>query len=247
MGRRTIKLTIAYEGTDFSGYQRQAQGERTVQGELEKALRRLTGEVPKLIAAGRTDAGVHAKGQVVSFSTTARIPVDRWPAALNANLPPDLIVGQAEAVPSTFHARYDAKTKTYQYIVSRRRWPDPFLRRFSYHYPHFLDVVKIREAAAVLVGEHDFKGFAAAGSAVTTTVRRLDQVAVTEAEEELFFTLKGNGFLYKMVRNIVGTLLLIGGGKADPALVQAILAHGDRQAAGPTAPPQGLTLVCVEY
>ena len=108
-------------------------------------------------------------------------------------------------------------------------------------------MVKIREAAAVLVGEHDFKGFAAAGSAVTTTVRRLDQVAVTEAEEELFFTLKGNGFLYKMVRNIVGTLLLIGGGKADPALVQAILAHGDRQAAGPTAPPQGLTLVCVEY
>ena len=242
-----LKLTIAYEGTDFSGFQRQAQGERTVQGELEKALRRLTGEVPKLIAAGRTDAGVHAKGQVVSFTTSSRIPVDRWPAALNANLPSDLIVGQAEAVPSTFHARYGAKTKTYEYIVSRRRWPDLFLRRFSYHYPHFLDVARIREAAAALVGEHDFKGFAAAGSAVATTVRRLDRVAVEEVEEELFFVLKGNGFLYKMVRNIVGTLLLIGSGKAEPALVKEILAHGDRQAAGPTAPPHGLTLVSVEY
>lgn len=243
----TIKLTIAYEGTDFSGYQRQAQGERTVQGELEKALRRLTGEAPKLIAAGRTDTGVHAKGQVVSFTTSARIPVDRWPAALNSALPPDLIVGQAEAVEPAFHARYDAKTKTYQYIVSRRRWPDLFLRRFSYHYPHFLNVAKIREAAAYLVGEHDFKGFAAAGSAVVTTVRRLDQVAVDEVEEELFFTLKGNGFLYKMVRNIVGTLLLIGGEKAEPALVREILVHGDRRAAGPTAPPQGLTLLSVEY
>lgn len=246
-GMTTVKLTIAYEGTDFCGFQRQAQGERTVQAELEKALQRLTGEVPKLIAAGRTDAGVHAKGQVVSFTTAARIPVERWPAALNANLPPDLIVWQAEAVPATFHARYSAKTKTYQYIVSRRRWPDPFLRRFSYHYPHPLDVAKLRTAAAALVGEHDFKGFAAAGSAVATTVRRLDRVVVEEVAEELFFTLRGNGFLYKMVRNIVGTLLLIGSGKAEPALVEEILAHGDRRAAGPTAPPHGLTLLSVEY
>lgn len=247
MDRAMIKLTIAYEGTDFSGYQRQAQGERTVQGELEKALRRLSGEIPKLTAAGRTDAGVHAKGQVVSFATKARIPIDRWPAALNSVLPPDLIVGRAEAVGPGFNARYSAKTKTYQYIVSRRRWPDLFLRRFSYHYPHALAVAKIREAAAYLVGEHDFKGFAAAGSAVATTVRRLDRVEVAEVEEELYFTLEGNGFLYKMVRNIVGTLLLIGSGKADPHLVQEILRHGDRQAAGPTAPPQGLTLLKVEY
>src|SRR5690606_4620474 len=143
----TIKLTIAYEGTEFSGYQRQAQGERTVQGELEKALQRLTGQVPKLIAAGRTDAGVHAKGQVVSFTSTARIPVDRWPAALNANLPPDIIVYQAEAVPSSFHARYSAKTKTYQYIVSRRRWPTLSLRRLSYHYAYALKATKFREPA----------------------------------------------------------------------------------------------------
>lgn len=243
----TIKLTIAYEGTEFSGYQRQAQGERTVQGELEKALQRLTGQVPKLIAAGRTDAGVHAKGQVVSFTSTARIPVDRWPAALNANLPPDIIVYQAEAVPSSFHARYSAKTKTYQYIVSRRRWPDLFLRRFSYHYPYALNVAKIQEAAAALVGEHDFKGFAAAGSPVVTTVRRLERVAVEEVGEELYFTLTGNGFLYKMVRNIVGTLLLVGSGKAEPTLVREILDRGDRRAAGPTAPPQGLTLMSVEY
>lgn len=242
-----IKLTIAYEGTEFSGYQRQAKGERTVQGELEKALRKLTGTTPKLIAAGRTDAGVHAKGQVVNFTTNSPIPISRWPAALNSCLPSDLIVWQAEEVPLFFHARFGAKAKTYQYIVSRRRWPDLFLRRFSYHFPRPLRVEPIRTAAAFFVGEHDFKGFSAAGSTVATTVRRLDRVEVVEREEELYFTLTGNGFLYKMVRNIVGTLLLIGEGKADPLLVRTILTNGDRQAAGPTAPPQGLTLMAVEY
>lgn len=242
-----VKLTIAYEGTEFSGYQRQGKGERTVQGELEKAIQRLTGTAPKLIAAGRTDAGVHAKGQVVNFTTGSPIPISRWPTALNSCLPPDLIVWQAEEVPLSFHARFGAKTKTYQYIVSRRQWPDPFLRRFSYHYPRPLRVEPIRAASAFLVGEHDFKGFSAAGSSVATTVRRLDRVEVTEEGEEICFTLTGNGFLYKMVRNIVGTLLLIGEGKADPGLVRTILTKGDRQAAGPTAPPHGLTLMAVEY
>ncbi|HEY8393070.1 MAG TPA: tRNA pseudouridine(38-40) synthase TruA [Capillibacterium sp.] len=242
-----IKLTIAYDGTEFAGYQRQGQGERTVQGELEKALRRLTGTVPKLIAAGRTDAGVHAKGQVVNFTTDSPIPFDRWPAALNSCLPPDLIVWQAEEVPLSFHARYGAKRKTYRYLVSRRRWPDPFLRRYSYHFPWPLKLEPVRTAAAYLLGEHDFKGFSAAGSAVATTVRRLDKVEVTEEGEEICFTLTGNGFLYKMVRNIVGTLLFIGEGKADPLLVREILATGNRQAAGPTAPPHGLTLMTVEY
>ncbi|HHT48305.1 MAG TPA: tRNA pseudouridine(38-40) synthase TruA [Firmicutes bacterium] len=242
-----LKLTIAYEGTDFTGYQRQGQGERTVQGELEKALQKLTGTTPKLIAAGRTDAGVHAKGQVVNFTTQASIPITRWPAALNSCLPTDLIVCQAEAVPLSFHARYGAKSKTYQYIVSRRRWPDLFLRRFSYHYPRSLQLEPLRTAAAFLVGEHDFKGFSAAGSSVVTTVRRLDRVEVAEQGEEIFFTLTGNGFLYKMVRNIVGTLLWIGEGKKEPRLVKAILTEGDRRRAGPTAPPQGLTLLKVEY
>lgn len=214
---------------------------------MEKALRRLTGTVPKLIAAGRTDAGVHAKGQVVNFTTAASIPLERWPAALNSCLPPDLIVWQAEAVPLSFHARFGAKRKTYQYTVSRRRWPDPFLRRYSYHFPRPLQLAPIRTAAAYLVGEHDFKGFSAAGSTVATTVRRLDRVEVAEEGEEIYFTLTGNGFLYKMVRNIVGTLLLIGEGKADPLLVRKILTTGDRQVAGPTAPPHGLTLLAVEY
>lgn len=214
---------------------------------MEKALQRLTGTTPKLIAAGRTDAGVHAKGQVVNFTTESPIPISRWPIALNSCLPPDLIVWQAEEVPFSFHARFGAKTKTYQYIVSRRRWPDLFLRRFSYHFPRPLQVEPIRTAAAYLIGEHDFKGFSAAGSTVATTVRRIDRVEVAEREEELYFTLTGNGFLYKMVRNIVGALLLIGEGKADPSLIRTILTKGDRRMAGPTAPPQGLTLMAVEY
>jgi len=244
---RNIKLTLAYDGTDFCGFQRQAQGERTVQSELEKALARLTGSVPKLIAAGRTDSGVHAKGQVVNFQTTSRIPPSRWPEALNSCLPPDLVVWQAEEVPLDFHARYWAKRKTYQYIVSCRRWPDVFLRRYSYHRPGMLDLEAMRSAAKELLGECDFRGFAAAGSSVKTTVRHLYRAEVEGCGEEVYFTFQGDGFLYKMVRNIVGTLLLIGEGKADPQLIVEILTHGEREAAGPTAPPQGLTLLAVEY
>lgn len=247
MEQVNIKLTLAYEGTDFSGYQRQAQGERTVQAELEKAILRLTGERVKLIAAGRTDAGVHAKGQVVNFMTRSRIPSERWAAALNSRLPDDLIVEAALGVPASFHARYDAKAKTYRYLVSRRRWPDLYLRRFSYHYPYQLAVEKMQAGAAFLVGEHDFKGFAAAGSSVQTTVRQLHQVEVVEEGAEVYFNFKGNGFLYKMVRNMVGTLLLIGEGKLDPEMITEILATGRREKAGPTAPPQGLTLLAVDY
>ncbi|HBG15358.1 MAG TPA: tRNA pseudouridine(38-40) synthase TruA [Firmicutes bacterium] len=242
-----LKVTIAYDGTDFCGFQRQAQGERTVQGELEKALLKLTDAVPQIIASGRTDSGVHAKGQVINFKTSSRIPLRRWPAAFNSCLPPDLVVWNAEEVAPDFHARYGAKAKTYQYIVSRRRWPDIFLRRYSYHYPVVLEVAAIREAAATLVGLHDFKGFAAAGSSALTTTRHLYQVEIEEQGEELIFMLKGSGFLYKTVRNIVGTLLLIGEGKMAPVMIREILATGKREKAGPTAPPQGLTLLSVQY
>ena len=247
MGPVNVKLTIAYDGTDFCGFQRQAKGERTVQGELEKALIALTGERPKLIAAGRTDAGAHAKGQVVNFTTKSRIPIDRWAAALNSRLPADLIAGPAEAVPAVFHARYDAKAKTYQYLVSCRPWPDVFLRRYCLHYPYGLSVEKMRGAATLLVGEHDFRGFAAAGSAVQTTVRHLYRAEVNDRGDEVYFTFEGNGFLYKMVRNMVGTLLSIGEEKMVPEMVTKILTSGQREKAGPTAPPHGLTLLAVEY
>lgn len=244
---RNIKFTLAYDGTDFCGFQRQAQGERTVQGVLEKALGRLAGSVPKLFAAGRTDSGVHAQGQVVNFKTASRIPPERWTAAVNSCLPPDLVVWEAEEVPPEFHARYAAKSKTYQYIVSRRRWPDVFLRRYSYHRPRALDIEVLRAAAALLVGEHDFQGFAAAGSTVRTTVRRLYRVEIEEQREEVYFTFKGNGFLYKMVRNMVGALLLVGEGKKAPELIREILTKGKRELAGTTAPPEGLTLLAVDY
>lgn len=244
---KNLKFTIAYDGTDFCGYQRQGQGERTVQGELEKALFKLTGEVPKLIASGRTDAGTHAKGQVINFVTNSRIPTERWPVAFNTCLPPDVVVWKAEEVSPEFHARYWAKSKTYQYLIDRRRWPDIFLRRFSYHFPQQLQVEAIQQAASFLLGTHDFKGFMAAGSSVINTIRSIYRVEVEEMENQLLFIFEGNGFLYKMVRNIVGTLLVIGEGRMQPTVIREILTNGKREEAGPTAPPQGLTLMKVTY
>lgn len=244
---KNLKFTIGYEGTDFSGFQRQDQGERTVQGELEKALYKLTGEVPKLIVSGRTDAGTHAKGQVINFVTNSRIPTERWPAAFNTCLPRDVVVWKAEEVSLEFHARYCAKSKTYQYLVDRRPWPDVFLRRFSYHFPRKLQMEAIKQAASFLLGTHDFKGFMAAGSSVINTIRSIYRVEVEEKENQLLFIFEGNGFLYKMVRNIVGTLLVIGEGRMQPTVIREILANGKREEAGPTAPPQGLTLMRVTY
>lgn len=247
METRNLKFTIAYDGTDFAGFQRQTQGERTVQDVLEKALKRLTGEIPKLTAAGRTDAGVHARGQVVNFLTASGIPLERWLAALNSNLPADVVAWRVEEVPMDFNARYAAKRKTYQYRLYRAPWPDVFLRNYTYHYPYELDVKKMKTAAGYLLGKNDFRAFSAAGSPVRTTVRNLMRLDINEETDEIRFTLEADGFLYKMVRNIVGTLLLVGEGRVSPETVRAILTSRRRENAGPTAPPQGLCLVKVEY
>lgn len=249
MDFRNIKLTIAYDGTDFSGFQRQAKGERTVQGVLERALYRITGEdkTLRLTAAGRTDARVHAVGQVVNFFTKSRLPVEKWPAALNANLPADVAVTSAQEVGKDFHARYAAKKKTYQYRIYRGKDKDIFLRNYTYHYPYSLNVEEMRKSAGYLLGEHSFKAFAASGSSVQNFVRNLTRLDLEEYGEELRITMEANGFLYKMARNIVGTLLLVGEGRLAPQEVERILRSEDRKQAGPTAPPHGLFLLRVEY
>jgi tRNA pseudouridine38-40 synthase len=249
MDLRNIKLTIAYDGTGFSGFQRQAKGERTVQGVLERALYRITRESDhlKLTAAGRTDAGVHAVGQVVNFFTKSRIPVEKWPAALNANLPADVVVRIAQEVEGDFHARYAAKKKTYQYRIYRSKEKNVFLRNYTYYYPYGLNLEEMRESAQYLLGEHSFKAFAASGHSVQTFVRHITKLDLEEDGAELRITIEANGFLYKMVRNIVGTLLLVGEGRLTPQGVEGILLGGDRKQAGPTAPPHGLFLLKVDY
>lgn len=243
---RNIKLTLAYDGTDFAGFQVQPQV-RTVQGELSAALSKVLGEEVKVVGAGRTDAGVHARAQVVNFLTAARIPLERLPAALNSCLPRDVTVWQAEEVPAKFHARYSAKSKVYRYLMQVAPYPSPFLRRFSWHLPFPLDVAAMRAAAAELTGEHDFTSFCAAGGAAKSHVRTLKRLAVAEEGGLVAVEAAADGFLYKMVRNLVGTLVEVGRGALKPEDMGRILAARDRKAAGPTAPPQGLILWQIDY
>lgn len=242
-----LKFTISYDGTGFAGFQRQAAGVRTVQGILEKALYTLTGEYPRLIAAGRTDAGVHAYGQVINVVTGCAIPIGRWLSALNSRLPSDVVVWQVERVPWDFHARYHAKSKVYRYRILRRPWPDVLCRNYCLHCPYELDLEPMREAASYFQGRNDFAAFAAVGSPVKSTVRNLMRLDITEKGDELIFTLEADGFLYKMARNIVGTLLLAGRGKKTPKEIRTVLQERERAAAGPPAPPHGLCLVNVDY
>ncbi len=266
---RNIKLVLEYDGTDFSGSQLQA-GRRTVQGELEIALARLTGlkvgERCKVNLAGRTDSGVHARGQVASFRTESGHTLETFRRGLNAVLPFDLAVLQAEEVDEKFHARFSAKERFYRYSIVNRVGRSPLARRFAHQVAEPLDVEVMQKAVAKLVGEHDFASFAGAGWGVPaeaepteneveaasnlrpSTVRRITQAEWRrELEGGLVLELAGNAFLPHMVRNIVGTLLLVGKGERTPDDFEEILTARDRRRAGPTAPACGLCLVEVRY
>ena len=244
---RRLKLILEYDGTHFAGFQKQSGKVRTVQGVLEEALFQLTGEKINVVGAGRTDSGVHALGQVVHFETSSTIPVDRFPAALNGHLPSDLAVLEAAAVNASFHARYDALKKKYCYLVFNSRKPVAIWRRHCYHFPVPLDLSAMKECAQVFVGEHDFTAFSAVGSSVKSTVRHVFSMNIEKKGEWIRFISIANGFLYKMVRLMVGTLLEVGRGKLSPAQVKHILEEGKRGHGGPTVPPQGLYLVKVYY
>lgn len=248
----TIKCTLQYDGTAYRGFQRQPDQQPTIQAVLEEAIASLTGEPTRVVAAGRTDSGVHAHGQVIHFRTRSRIPVDRWAAALNSRLPDDIVVIRAEQAPPHFHARFDAISKTYRYTIWNAPFPSPFLKRYAWWLRKPLDAAAMQEAARLLEGRHDFSAFRAAGGSARTSVRTLSQlrVEVVEAFPEgriIHFWAQADGFLYHMVRNLVGTLVLVGLGEQEPGWVASVLAGKDRNAAGPTAPAHGLTLWEVRY
>jgi tRNA pseudouridine38-40 synthase len=245
--RRNIRLLLEYDGTCYHGWQRQADA-ATIQETLEEALARLTGERIALIGSGRTDAGVHARGQVASFRTESAIPLKAFHAGLNSMLPSDIAVLSATEAPPEFHARKSARAKTYEYRILNRPNRSPLYHHYAWWIGHPLDLPAMRVAAAVLPGEHDFTAFRASGSDNLNPVRRvLDANWRKETGGWLTFTIAATGFLRGMVRSLVGTLVEAGRGKAPPTILAELLATGARHLAGPTAPAQGLYLVEVFY
>ena len=243
---RTIKLTVAYDGTAFAGWQLQAN-QRTVQGALEDALKAIEGHRVVVHAAGRTDSGVHAAGQVVSFTWALDMPCDVLLRALNANLDFDVRVMRVEEAKSDFNARFDSCRKTYRYAIWNDRVVPPRHRHFVWHVPQPLDAEAMSDAACVLVGEHDFAAFQAAGGDVITTRRQVFVSAVVRRGAEVTYEVTASGFLRHMVRNIVGTLVDIGKGRRAVDEMRRILDSRDRTQASATAPAHGLTLWSVEY
>jgi tRNA pseudouridine38-40 synthase len=243
---RRVLLVIQYDGTDYHGFQQQP-GLPTIQRELELALIRVLGEEVALTAAGRTDAGVHGLGQAVAFDTNNPIPMGNLARALNDALPQAIAIVSAEQVDAEFHPRYDAKGKLYSYRILNRELPSPFINRYAWHVPEPLDVGMMRAAAEKLVGTHDFAAFRTSGGSAEDTVRTMRRLEVESEGELVEVRLEADGFLYMMVRIIVGTLVQVGRGELSPEEVGRILDARDRRRAGPTAPPQGLSLVKVIY
>jgi len=254
---RTIKLTVSYDGTDYVGWQRQARG-RSIQGELERAFAEIEGRPVRVAGAGRTDAGVHALGQVASVQLAHRIETSALVRAINAKLPPDIRLLVAETVEADFHARYAARTKTYRYNLTTGPVASPFTLRYAWHVREPVDLDAMREAAARLQGCQDFAAFQAAGTEVASTVRTVHSVAIgsgagalptrtTVLLPALAIEVVGDGFLRHMVRIMVGTMVEVGAGRVEAEAVSGIVASRTRERAGPTAPAQGLFLVAVNY
>ena len=244
---RNIKLIIEYDGKDFNGWQKQPN-KLNIQGEIEKAIERITGEQVDLTASGRTDAGVHAIGQVANFKTNSNIPIEKIPVAINSNLKKSIIIKSAEEVDERFHSRLNCKKKTYRYIINNSKYGTAIYRNLETHIPMKLDIEKMKEAIKYFEGEHDFKAFKASGTSSKSSVRKIYKAEVIDAgNERIYIELTGNGFLYNMVRIISGTLVDVGLGKIEPKEIKEIIELGKRENAGKTLPPQGLYLVKVEY
>jgi tRNA pseudouridine38-40 synthase len=251
----TFKISVAYDGTDYVGWQRQLRGP-SIQGVLEEALRTLDPRGVTVTGAGRTDAGVHAEGQVASFSIDRAIAADALVRALNSRLPPDVRVLRAHEVPAAFHARFQALAKTYRYRIWNADVCSPFERRYAWHVPGTLDVGAMAAAAKMLEGRHDFGAFQAAGSETHSTEREILRSRVIASEGTgdhdaigslVTYEICGTGFLRHMVRIIVGTLVEVGRGRRTPQWVWSVLVSRDRARGGPTAPAGGLVLVAVDY
>lgn len=243
---RNIKLTIAYDGTDFHGWQRQP-ALRTVQGALDEAIERLTGAKPNTNASGRTDAGVHALGQVVHFLTASRHPPEVFVRALNATLPPDVRVLEAADAPQAFHATLDARSKRYRYRIDNNPYASPFELRHAWHVFQPLNVDAMNRAARALLGRHDFRSFETDWPNRLSSVRTIFDVEVVRQDRIVTIEVEADGFLYNMVRTIAGTLSLVGAGKRAEDWVGEVIRAQNRVEAGPTAPARGLFLLRVYY
>lgn len=247
--KKNMKLVLEYDGSRYDGWQKQGNTDNTIQGKLEAVLLRWTGEAIEVHGSGRTDAGVHAKGQVANFHVDAQVCPDAKTARdyLNRYLPDDIRVLEAEEVEERFHSRLWAARKTYAYVVETAEKKHVFERKYVYGLGTGVDMDAMRRAAALLVGEHDFKSFCSNKKMKKITVRRLESIVIREEGSKIVFEYTGNGFLYNMVRILTGTLLEVGMGKRTPESMADILCAKNREAAGMTAPPEGLFLMKVEY
>ena len=243
---RNIKLTIEYDGKCYNGWQKQPD-KLNIQGEIEKAIYNITQEEVDLIGSGRTDAGVHALGQVANFKTNSALPIEKLALAINSQLKSSIIIKKAEEVDERFHSRYTAKQKTYRYIINNSKTGTAIYRNLEYCFPVKLNVEKMVEAAKYFEGEHDFKAFKSSGTSGKNSVRTIYKAEVRQDGERIIIELTGNGFLYNMVRIISGTLLDVGLGQIEPNEIPDIIEKKDRTQAGKTLPAHGLYLVKVQY
>ncbi len=244
---QNIKLILSYDGTDYCGWEKQPNV-FTVSGTLEKAVKRLVPqEDTKIIAASRTDAGVHAKGQVVNFFTNCNIPIQSLPKAINNHLPVDIVVYNAESVEDTFHARFSAKYRKYCYSILNTPYPSVFYRNYSHWIPYTLNIEKMNEAGKYLIGVHDFSPFASKIKVIKNTIRNLQELTVVHDNPFIYCYFTANAFLPKMIRSIVSTLLKVGSGRIEASTVKEILSTKDRTRISTIAPPHGLCLLEVGY
>jgi len=241
-----IKLTLEYDGTDYHGWQRQPHL-NTIQGTVEGTIRQLTGKPVRITGAGRTDAGVHAFGQVAHFAPPVLFAPDTWTRGLNALLPDDIAVRSAEEVPPSFHARFSAKRKTYAYFIHNHPRRSPLHRRTAWHVFQPLDLSKMRRAGRLLIGRHDFTSLCAASSEGEDRIVDLQKIGIKKEGDQIKITFQAPRFLQYMVRNLVGLLVEVGRGRREVKEVSTILQGRDRRLAGPTAPPQGLFLMRIDY
>lgn len=246
MNIKNIKLEVSYEGTNFCGFQIQPN-QKTVQGEIQRAIKKLTKENIKVISSGRTDAGVHARKAVVNFHIESGIPVEKWTSAINPLLPDDVVITKAEEVPIDFHARFDVKEKVYRYTIYNEKIIDVFSRRYTYHYPYELDVNAMNESSKLFLGKHDFTAFSSLKTDKENKVRMIYESRVWQEENKIIFQISGNGFLYKMVRIITGNLLEIGKLKMSPGDIEYALLEKKQNKYVYTVPAKGLVLWDVKY
>ena len=244
---RNIKLTIEYDGKEFNGWQKQPN-KLNIQGSIEAAIKQITGEDVELNASGRTDAGVHAWGQVANFKTESNLPIEKFPIAINTHLKRSIRIINAEEVDERFHSRLSCKRKTYRYIINNSEFASAIYRDLETHIPQKLNIEKMKKAIKYFEGEHDFKAFKASGTSSKSSVRTIYKAEVYEMpNNRIYIELTGNGFLYNMVRIIAGTLVDVGLEKINPEDISNIIKQGKRELAGKTLPPNGLYLLNVEY